>query len=115
MIGCLRTRVHKQPIIVLYFEFENEFKFYNLQAWLKSQLQFVAMLSSSIAWCVAMPVSLLHDGWSGLRLKDNPDVELSSVDPCLAFVFGLAHHGFSSDCPLSLFYHIILIDLIVAL
>ena len=26
MIGGLRTRVRKQPIIVLYFGFENEFK-----------------------------------------------------------------------------------------
>ena len=32
MIGCLRTRVRKQPIIALYFESENEFKFYNLEA-----------------------------------------------------------------------------------
>ena len=32
MIGRLRTHVRKQPIIVLYFEFENELKFYNLQA-----------------------------------------------------------------------------------
>ena len=30
MIGCLRTRVRKQPIIELYFEFY--FKFYNLEA-----------------------------------------------------------------------------------
>ena len=29
----LRTRVRKQPIITLYFEFENELKFYNLKAW----------------------------------------------------------------------------------
>ena len=27
MIGCLRTRVRKQPIIVLYFELENELEF----------------------------------------------------------------------------------------
>ena len=27
MIGCLRTPVRKQPIIALYFEFENEHKF----------------------------------------------------------------------------------------
>ena len=27
MIGCLQTRVHKQPIIPLYFEFENKLKF----------------------------------------------------------------------------------------
>ena len=30
MIGCLRTHVRKQPIIALYFEFENELKFNNL-------------------------------------------------------------------------------------
>ena len=34
MIGCLRTHVRKQPIIALYFEFENEFKFYNLESWI---------------------------------------------------------------------------------
>ena len=32
MIGCLRTCVRKQPIIALYFESENELKFYNLEA-----------------------------------------------------------------------------------
>ena len=32
MIGCLRTRVRKQPIIALYFESENELKFYILEA-----------------------------------------------------------------------------------
>ena len=31
MIGCLRARVHKQPIIALYFESEIELKFYNSQ------------------------------------------------------------------------------------
>ena len=30
MIGCLGTRVRKQPIIALYFEYENELKFFNL-------------------------------------------------------------------------------------
>ena len=33
MIGCLRTRVRKQPIIALYFESEVELKFYNLEVW----------------------------------------------------------------------------------
>ena len=33
MIGCLRTRVRKQPIISLYFEFDTVLKFYNLEAW----------------------------------------------------------------------------------
>ena len=32
MIGGLRTRVRKHPIIVLYLEIENELKFYNLEA-----------------------------------------------------------------------------------
>ena len=32
MISCLRTRVHKQPIVVLYFESETVLKFYNLKA-----------------------------------------------------------------------------------
>ena len=32
MIGCLRTRIRKQPIIALYFESEYELKFYNLEA-----------------------------------------------------------------------------------
>ena len=32
MIGCLRTRVRKQPIITLYLKFENELKLYNLGA-----------------------------------------------------------------------------------
>ena len=33
MIGCLRTHVHKQPIIALYSESESKLKFYNLEAW----------------------------------------------------------------------------------
>ena len=32
MIGCFQTRVHKQPIIVFYFEFETVLKLYNLEA-----------------------------------------------------------------------------------
>ena len=32
MIGCLQTRVCKQPNIGLYFESEDELKFYNLKA-----------------------------------------------------------------------------------
>ena len=32
MIGCLRTCVRKQSTIELYFEFENELEFYNLEA-----------------------------------------------------------------------------------
>ena len=32
MIGCLRTRVRKQPIIAVYYESENELKSYKLEA-----------------------------------------------------------------------------------
>ena len=32
MIGCLWTRVHKKPIIALYFESETVLKSYNLEA-----------------------------------------------------------------------------------
>ena len=32
MIGYLRTRARKQPIIALYFESVNKFKFYDLEA-----------------------------------------------------------------------------------
>ena len=35
MISCLRTGVHKQPTIALYFEYENELKFYNLEIWVQ--------------------------------------------------------------------------------
>ena len=52
MLGCLRTRALKQPIILLYFESETVLKFYNLEAcvllsritdsrmcrWIKNQL-----------------------------------------------------------------------------
>ena len=38
MIGCLQTHVRKQPIIALYFESENELKFYNLEAWVVNPL-----------------------------------------------------------------------------
>ena len=32
MVGCLWTRVRKQPILALYFESVAVFKFYNLEA-----------------------------------------------------------------------------------
>ena len=32
MIGCLRTRVRKQPVIALYVDFETVLKFYNFES-----------------------------------------------------------------------------------
>ena len=48
MIDCLRTRVHKQAIIVLYFEFENVLKFYNLEA--RPDVITVLMLLTYYTW-----------------------------------------------------------------
>ena len=46
MIGCLRTRVHKQPIIALYFESELVLKFYNLEAWPRGYKTFFVLNSA---------------------------------------------------------------------
>ena len=37
--GCLRTRVRKQPIVALCFEFGNGLKVYKLETWLFSTSQ----------------------------------------------------------------------------
>ena len=44
MIGCLRTRVHKQPIIALYFEF------YNLEAWLHSDIHDAEIVPDNLGY-----------------------------------------------------------------
>ena len=50
MIGCLQTRVCKQPIIPLYFEYENVPKFYNLEAIVLFTDQNVFRLSRADSW-----------------------------------------------------------------
>ena len=45
MIGCLRTRVRKQPIIALYFESETVLKFYSLEAWVTEDASMTTTLS----------------------------------------------------------------------
>ena len=69
MIGCSRTRVHKQPIIGLYFESETVLKLYNLEACTKKifvQKQSIffevcefktLQLKSSVITMSEMPVS----------------------------------------------------------
>ena len=55
MIGCLWTRVRKQPIIALYFEYETVLKFYNLGARSHTVLElfydllYILLVHSSIA------------------------------------------------------------------
>ena len=48
MIGCLQTRVRKQPIIALYFESETVIKFYNLEAWLQTPQDWVSRVKAKI-------------------------------------------------------------------
>ena len=45
MIGCLRTRVRKQPIIALYLESETVLKFYNLEACVTEDASMTTKLS----------------------------------------------------------------------
>ena len=45
---CTMTRVLKQPIIVLYFESENELKFYNLEA--SSLYNQLSLLTKDTIW-----------------------------------------------------------------
>ena len=62
MIGCLRTRVRKQPIIAIYFESEIVLKFYNLEAWLSIQL-YCKTKSNLTSWAslaaIIYPVALV--------------------------------------------------------
>ena len=78
MIGCLRARARKQPIVALYFEFENELKFYDLRTssnmtwreekirkWLGLVLSVISSLVIILLWkrervsCFALVVFLL--------------------------------------------------------
>ena len=57
MIGCLRTRVRKQPIIALYFESELVLKFYNLEARLVAVYVNLPVKLLACVFCQATRVS----------------------------------------------------------
>ena len=68
MIGCLQTRAFKQPIIVIYFEFENELKFYSLKPWsqyLESRTQYCESGKSCHSPTRAV-VTRKHNAWTML-------------------------------------------------
>ena len=68
MIGCLWTRVRKQPIIALYFESENEFQFYNLEAWIRACNALITVLG---IWSVLF-IELHHaamENWSMYHVR----------------------------------------------
>ena len=64
MIGCLRTRVRKQPIIALYFYSENELKFFNLEArtvraGIQHKIQDLHVLTAKIQIRLHSPIRIL--------------------------------------------------------
>ena len=68
MIGCLRTRVRKQPIIALYFESELVLKFYNLEVRSHSPLAFVIEVSLAsyicMSWFVCVQCQFVLVPWA---------------------------------------------------
>ena len=62
MIGCLRTRVRKQPLIALYFEFENELKFYNVGAWSFNFLSKLMRAANCVLFCLNPFCPEVNDG-----------------------------------------------------
>ena len=86
MICCLWTRVHKQPIIALYFEFKNELKFYNLGArsnyWHNSDfiIAFKMVFNYSIIYFINNWFSYLY----GLILYISSQHIFSHVGTCLS-------------------------------
>ena len=71
MIGWLRTCVRKQPIIGLYFESENELKFYNFEAWFIFAMAFSASAPSLVHWWT---LDLIN--WPWLILSSSPLVHI---------------------------------------
>ena len=56
MIGCLRTRIRKQPIIALYFESETVLKFNNLEERRRMMKARALLRFSSVCVCVCVCV-----------------------------------------------------------
>ena len=65
MIGCLWTRVRKQPIIALSFEFETVLKFYNLGARnYKQCILFMLWLMHVYEWADGIILLNCNKDWS---------------------------------------------------
>ena len=62
MIGWLRTRVRKQPIIALYFESETVLKFYNLEVWCLASKSYERYKQELLAWMEVTEVSRSKQG-----------------------------------------------------
>ena len=75
MIGCLRTHVRKQPIIVLYFESELVLKLYNLEARLLNFKCILVIMHMALFVCVSMWLAHSVTNWS-------VSMAFSSLTPC---------------------------------
>ena len=91
MIGCLRTHVRKQPIIVLYFESETVLKFYNLEAWwANSSCQGRHLLSvdqkaiSLQAFLFLEEIRQIHDGYISVETAFGK----KTIDSLVTLCFG---------------------------
>ena len=87
MIGCLRTRVREQPIITLYFESENELKFYNLEAWSTVvQLKKRDWIQNLMCWRICQKFhEIIKHGILHLKITDhgvrNADIHITMRAP----------------------------------
>ena len=95
------THVRKQPIIVFYFEFENELKFYNLQARSASLLSLSGTLYSLTSWIQNINILASLCSWGGWFESDlvaNPTGVHTSDLGCtpwgyiMGLPWSLAHH-----------------------
>ena len=57
MIGCVQTRVHKQPIIALYFESETVLNVYNLEARSMNRMIRVFAVCTSVGFIMQLSIS----------------------------------------------------------
>ena len=81
-----KARVRKHPIIALYFESENELKFYNLEAW--CSLYFILKTNSILKTYAAKfharqlrnHLFILHDDYCELRTTWPPGLVLNVSD-----------------------------------
>ena len=86
MIGYLRTRVRKQPIVALYFESENELRFYYLEASMYSKIKNTLEVDPNNQLTVSALVLLT---WNGrcIRAEGQYDVICFSEEvlhvPCI--------------------------------
>ena len=87
------THVHKQPIIALYFEFENELKFYNLEAWCPKLPDLINGLGFWAKLCIG--IFFFRCAETGQLLRDTMNTELSRLKNAMFSMTGSESSDFS--------------------